>query len=119
MSTIRLRWNRDADGCLDRYGRDAARCRAEAQVASDLAAVTRGVVDEITAGRVTLGREAGPRLVSRYLLNAELLEAIAHRDQEAAVVMERANAEELRRRGGWGAPLTREIEPQADEVGIT
>ena len=105
MSAVRIYWDREHPGvAIDRYGRAAARCRAEAQAATSLAEQTRRVVDAIDAGTITLGREAGPKLVGRFLLNAEVLEAIAARDQEAATVLELADAEEWQHRRGDGEP---------------
>ena len=97
VSTIRVRWNRDADGFVDRHGRTATRCRAEAQAAAALADATRRIINAIDADSITLGREAGPKLVGRFLLNAQVLDAIAGRDKEIAGVLEQASADERQR----------------------
>lgn len=95
MSAVGTRWDRERPGCaVDRYGRDAARCRAEAQAAAAHAEAVRRVVDAIEDGTITLGREAGAKLVRRFLLNAAQLDGIAERDLEHAAELELAESEE-------------------------
>lgn len=111
MSTARLRWSRDAGCYVDRYGRDAARCWSEAQTAADLAEATRRVVDAIEAKAITLGRDAGPKLVGRYLVSLAALVGIAERDRKIAAELDSANADEAER-----ARLAQPPRPLADEL---
>ena len=54
------------------------------------------MVAAIEAGAVTLGREAGRKLVGRFRLNAAQLDAIAERDAELLVALELWDARETR-----------------------
>jgi hypothetical protein len=99
----RVYWARDGRA-VDRRGRDAARCRTEQEAAEYLADRTWQDVAAIEEGNITLGREAGPKLIRRFLLNIQALDVIAERDAEAATSLELADAAERHRRQGDNEP---------------